>query len=106
MDMIVFVTSVVMAAGWFQVAPGLELQELDAPVKSLVGDSKIRMARIDVDRCEVALKSGPAVTAPKWAEQGFHVVINAGMFHADGTPVGYAQSEGRLLNGQWRNNKT
>ncbi|MCP3140241.1 phosphodiester glycosidase family protein [Pyxidicoccus xibeiensis] len=93
------------ASPWEPLAPGLELAEFDAHLKSPVGDSRVTVVRVDVSLRPVRLLSAaveghaPAPTAEQWAAlHGLLAVTNAGMFHPGGGPVGQARSEGRELN--------
>lgn len=94
---------------WLRLAPGVELAELTAPLKSSVGDSRFTVLRVDVAERPVRLFSAaaeglsPPPTAEGWAKlKGLVAVTNAGMFHPDGSPVGMARAEGRELNARRR----
>lgn len=90
---------------WETLAPGVELAEFDAHLKSSVGDSRVTVVRVDVAVRPVRLLSAaleghaPEPTAEQWASlHGLLAVTNAGMFHPGGGPVGQARTEGRELN--------
>ncbi|MFP2930262.1 phosphodiester glycosidase family protein [Pyxidicoccus sp. 3LG] len=94
-----------LASPWEVLAPGLELAEFDAHLKSSVGDSRVTVVRVDVAQRPVRLFSAaveghaPEPTAEQWAAfHGLLAVTNAGMFHPGGGPVGQARAEGRELN--------
>jgi hypothetical protein len=92
------------ASPWETLAPGVELAEFDAPLKSTVGDSRVTVLRVDVAQSPVRLLSAEregfstAPDAEAWAKlRGLLAVTNAGMFHPDGSPVGHARTEGQVL---------
>lgn len=98
-----------LAAPWETLAPGVELAEFEAHLKSTVGDSRVTVVRVDVTRRPVRLLSAkveghaPEPTAEQWAAlHGLIAVTNAGMFHPDGRPVGLARAEGHELNASRR----
>lgn len=79
-----------LAESWTPLAPGLELLEVTSPVPSTVGDSTVRVVRVDPERWELELamamreEHGP-ISAPQWAERHeLAVVINAAMFEPSG----------------------
>ncbi len=76
--------------GWKKLADGLELGIFDAPQPAEIGDSKIRILRIDPSRYELKLlnasvsKKGRSLSAKQWCRQNRLVAaINASMFQAD-----------------------
>ena len=76
--------------GWQKLADGLELGIFDAPQPTEIGDSKIRILRIDPSRYELKLlnasvsKKGRSLSARQWCRQnGMVAAINASMFQAD-----------------------
>ena len=78
------------AGGWQKLADGLELGIFDSPLPAEIGDSKIRILRIDPGRYELkllnatALTKGRSLTARQWCrENGLVAAINASMFQAD-----------------------
>jgi hypothetical protein len=78
------------AGGWQKLADGLELGIFESPQPSEIGDSKIRILRIDPGRYELKLlnasvsKKGRSLTARQWCRQnGLVAAINASMFQAD-----------------------
>jgi len=78
------------AGGWQKLADGLELGIFDSPLLAEIGDSKIRILRIDPGRYELKLlnasvsKKGRSLTARQWCRQnGLVAAINASMFQAD-----------------------
>ena len=77
-------------AGWQKLADGLELGIFDAPQPAEIGDSKIRILRIEPSRYELKLlnasvsKNGRSLSARQWCRQnGLVAAINASMFQAD-----------------------
>jgi hypothetical protein len=86
---------------WRRLAPGLEHGQ--AVLAADVGDRQLHIVRVDPAHYRFVLASAAATsggrrTARQWAaERGFSAVINAGMFHPDGMPVGYAKAEGRVI---------
>ncbi|MFP2910951.1 phosphodiester glycosidase family protein [Pyxidicoccus sp. 3LFB2] len=98
-----------LAAPWETLAPGVELAEFDAHLKSSLGDSRVTVVRVDVALRPVRLLSAAVEghslepTAERWAAlHGLIAVTNAGMFHPGGGPVGQARTEGRELNASRR----
>jgi uncharacterized protein YigE (DUF2233 family) len=93
------------AAGpWESLAPGVELAEFEASLKSQLGDSRVTVLRVDVARRPVRLLSASREglssepTAEEWARlRNLLAVSNAGMFHPDGRPVGMARFDGHTL---------
>jgi len=78
------------AGGWQKLADGLELGIFDSPLLAEIGDSKIRILRIDPERYELKLLNasvstkGRSLTARQWCRQnGLVAAINASMFQAD-----------------------
>ena len=76
--------------GWQKLADGLELGIFDAPQPTEIGDSKIRILRIDPSRYELKLlnasvsKKGRSLSAKQWCRQnGLVAAVNASMFQAD-----------------------
>lgn len=75
---------------WQELAPGLQLGIFDAPVPSEIGDSKIRVLRIDPRHYQLRLLSASAfedgrpLTAKQWSQQnGLVAAINASMYQTD-----------------------
>jgi hypothetical protein len=78
------------APRWQQLEPGLELGVLPAPRESAVGDSIVRVLRIDPERFELRLLNASALedrrprTARDWSRSHDLVAaINASMYQAD-----------------------
>lgn len=97
-------TSAAPSSPWETLAPGVELAEFDASLKSSVGDSRVTVLRVDVARRPVRLLSAtreglpPQPTAEEWAKlRNLLAVSNAGMFQPDGSPVGMARFDGQVL---------
>jgi len=76
--------------GWQKLAPGLDLGIFRAPLPSEIGDSKIRVLRIDPQRYKFrllsasAFENGRALSAKQWTQQnGLVAAINASMYQED-----------------------
>ncbi|MEJ2283560.1 MAG: phosphodiester glycosidase family protein [Desulfobacterales bacterium] len=75
---------------WLKLADGLELGIFDSLQPSEIGDSKIRILRIDPERYELKLlnasvsKKGRPLSAKQWCRRnGLVAAINASMFQED-----------------------
>jgi hypothetical protein len=78
------------AGGWQKLAVGLEIGIFDSPQPAEIGDSKIRILRIDPGRYELKLlnasvsKKGRSLSVRQWCRQnGLVAAVNASMFQAD-----------------------
>lgn len=78
------------SGGWQNLADGLELGIFDSPQPAEIGDSKIRILRIDPGRYDLKLltasvsNKGRSLSAKQWCRQnGLVAAINASMFQAD-----------------------
>lgn len=78
------------AGAWQSLEPGLELGVFPAPIQSPVGDSLIRVLRIDPQRFELRLLTASApgqgrpLTAKEWCRRnGLAAAINASMYQGD-----------------------
>ncbi|MBE9545704.1 MAG: phosphodiester glycosidase family protein [Proteobacteria bacterium] len=78
------------AGGWQKLADGLELGTFDSPQPAEIGDSKIRILRIDPGRYELKLlnasasKKGRSLSVRQWCRQnGLVAAVNASMFQED-----------------------
>jgi len=78
------------AGSWRELEPGLELGFFVSPQKSPIGDSTVRVLRIDPERFEFRLLNasapgqGEALTARRWCERNHLVAaINASMYQID-----------------------
>jgi Phosphodiester glycosidase len=76
--------------GWLKLAEGLELGIFSSHLPSEIGDSKIRVLRIDPQRYKLRLlnasadENGRPMSAKEWSRQnGLVAVINASMYQAD-----------------------
>ncbi|MFQ5600151.1 MAG: phosphodiester glycosidase family protein [Candidatus Krumholzibacteriia bacterium] len=93
-------------AGWRILEPGLELGVFPAPVPSSVGDSRIRVLRIDPGRFDLRLMNasapgqGKPCTAREWCRRNDLVAaINASMYHPDfRTSVSLMRTRGHVNN--------
>jgi hypothetical protein len=96
-------------AAWRTEAPGLEVGELTAPVRSSIGDSKVVVVRLDPARYEPKLLSAKLLgldrnpTAKEWVERyGLVAAINASMYREDHkTSVAYMRDGDQVVNGRW-----
>jgi hypothetical protein len=77
-------------SGWQELAQGLELGIFSAPLPSQIGDSKIRVLRIDPLRYQLrllsasAFENGRPLSAKQWSRQnGLVAAINASMYQED-----------------------
>ncbi len=75
---------------WQKLAQGLELGIFSAPLPSEIGDSKVRVLRIDPQRYQLrllsasAFKNGRPLSAKQWSRQhGLVAAINASMYQED-----------------------
>ncbi len=97
-------STLLQAADWNQLEPGIELTWLVAHNPSQAGDSRIAVVRIDPATWELCLvarsQTGDTTdkTAREWAaSQGLVAAINAGMFASDDkTHVGYMEARGHV----------
>jgi hypothetical protein len=76
--------------GWTKLATGLELGVFRSPRPSEIGDSMIRVLRIDTTRFKLRLlnasasKNGTSLSTKDWCRQnGLAAAINASMFQVD-----------------------
>ena len=93
-------------SGWQKLADGLELGIFDSPQPAEIGDSKIRILRIDPARYELKLlnasvsKKGRSLSVKQWCRQnGLVAAINASMFQEDyKTSVSYMRTRTHVNN--------
>lgn len=86
---------------WATLRPGLDhtRTRLDATI----GDRWLHVLRISPQRFRFTLLTGEATgksprSAARWArEHDLIAATNAGMFHPNGLPVGFAKAEGRVI---------
>ena len=98
------------AGGWQKLADGLELGIFDSPQPAEIGDSKIRILRIDPGRYELKLlnasvsKNGRPLSAKQWCRQnGLVAAINASMYQKDDkTSVSYMRTRTHVNNPRLR----
>ncbi|MFA6916960.1 MAG: phosphodiester glycosidase family protein [Parachlamydiales bacterium] len=89
---------------WMTLDDGLYYAEYDSPVKSITGDSKINILKINPATYKLNLfteKENGWVrrTAPQWAGYKNQVaIINAGMFMGDRRSCGYMKNFGEINN--------
>ena len=96
------------AESWTELEPGLELAELEAPLKSPLGDSIIRILRIDPERFDLELLNASATadgrpkTAKAWSrEHGLVAAINTSMYQQDHrTSVSLMRTRDHVNNGR------
>lgn len=98
---------------WEQIDEGLHLTEYLSPKKSIMGDSKITILKIDPSVYDFNLfsakeKGETVKTAKKWAIQKEQIaVINAGMYQGDfATNLGYMKDFGFVNNGRINKDNT
>jgi uncharacterized protein YigE (DUF2233 family) len=98
---------------WQKIAKGLDVAVFDSPRKSVLGDSKITVVRIDPSQYEFrllcALEHGKrSRTAKEWCQEfGLVCAMNASMYGKDGlTPVGYVKHRDRFINPRLTKDKT
>jgi hypothetical protein len=95
---------VLVPGEWRTIRPGLEVVEFEAAEPSDIGDSRIRVVRVDPAHHELALASarlgdGTTHTARGWSQrEGFLAAINPGMFHPDGRSTGFMQVGAGVVN--------
>lgn len=75
---------------WERLEPGLEFGVAQSPIRSEVGDSRIRILRIDPTRFELRLLNssaspeGSPLTAREWSQHyGLLAAINASLYQSD-----------------------
>jgi exopolysaccharide biosynthesis protein len=86
----------VLSAGtrWVQIAPGLEMRTLHAPV----GEGAIAVTAIRTTPERVQIAVGAATDAAGWRQRtGARVAINGGFFDAGGRSLGLRVSNGRRV---------
>jgi hypothetical protein len=93
------------------IGKGIELCETDAPLKSVVNDSKLTILRIEPSLFEFELKAyteiGQKRTVKEWADTfDFDIVLNAGMYElSDGkTSRGFLKNFNHYNNPTFREN--
>jgi len=95
-----------------EIDDGLYITEYQSPQKSLFGDSKITMLKIDPSKYNFNLFSAKENgesnrTAKQWGEQkNLIAVINAGMFLSDYTNVGFMKDYDFSNNNRMNNDNT
>lgn len=92
---------------WQRLDKGLDFADFQASKKSILGDSKISVLRIDLEHYALqlltALEYNGSRTAPGWAEDfGLVAVINAGMFEPDRTSTGYMKNFVHINNSEFK----
>ena len=92
--------------GWQPLDKGIELGTFRSPLPSDVGDSLIRVLRIDPKHYRLqllntsAIPSGTPITPKQWSQQkGLTAVINASMYQTDyKTSVSLMRKKGHINN--------
>ncbi|MFM7021356.1 MAG: phosphodiester glycosidase family protein [Flavobacteriales bacterium] len=95
---------------WKNLQDGLDYCETDAPIKSIVNDSRLSILKINPEKFEFHMlsyseHSDSSRTAPQWANDfGMNVVINAGMYELGKTlpNKGYMQNYDHFNNPMMR----
>lgn len=98
------------ADGWHKLADGLELGIFHSPQPAEIGDSKIRILRINPEHYELKLlnasvsKKGRPLSAKQWCRQnGLVAAINASMYQEDfRTSVSYMRTRTHVNNPRLR----
>lgn len=93
---------------WKELAPGIAFCETDAPVKSIVNDSKLTLLKLDPKYFDFEMLIATSLdrkarTAPQWAEEyKLDIVLNAGMYELSKklTSRGYLQHKNHKNNAQ------
>lgn len=86
---------------WTTLRPGLD--HARARLDATIGDRWLHILRISPARFRFTLLTGEAAgksprSAARWArEHDLVAATNAGMFHPNGLPVGFAKSQGRVI---------
>jgi uncharacterized protein YigE (DUF2233 family) len=98
-----------VAAGgdWRMLEPGLEFAELELPVPSAIGDSRLTVLRIDTASFELKLLNatapgqGQPLSAREWCKrEGLIAAINASMYQTDfKTSIGLMRTASHVNNG-------
>jgi hypothetical protein len=76
---------------WKNAAKGVDVMVVNAPIKSILGDSKLTIIRLKKDSVQAYLKMAVALdsiskTVDSWADTfGFQLVVNAGMYDLSNT---------------------
>jgi hypothetical protein len=99
-------TSWIAEMPWVTLMDGLQLAELETPEKSVVGDSKISILKLDALKFDfeflTASEHGQqARTAPEWAQEfDKNIIVNAGMYKYNKTQSnkGYMKNYKHLNN--------
>jgi hypothetical protein len=71
---------------WKNLMDGLQLAEMETPEKSVVGDSKISILKVDAQKFDFEFLTASehknqARTAPEWAQEfDQNIIVNAGMY--------------------------
>ncbi len=100
------VDSNLVSITWTNLAKGIDYCETDAPIKSIVNDSKLSILKIQPQQVEFLLLSASEFdnkprTASGWADSfDLNIVINAGMYNLSKTLL----SKGYLQNYTHKNN--
>jgi hypothetical protein len=92
--------------GWQQLDQGIELGTFLSPLKAEVGDSLIRVLRVDPKYYRLrllnasAIRNGAPITPKQWCRQnGLTAVINASMYQTDyKTSVSLMRQKGHINN--------
>jgi len=106
-DSIVEVRDTTVIISWNQLADGIDFCETNAPLKSIINDSKLTILRIDPSKVDFELfcatnMDKQARTVNEWADSfQLNIVFNAGMYDLAHKLVsrGYLKSKGHVNNG-------
>jgi len=95
-------------SNWIKLAKGVEFIEMSAPQKSILGDSKLSILRLEPEQLQFFMYNATQfnktrMTAPEWADSfDLNIVMNAGMYDLANGLI----HRGYLKNGEHFNNKT
>lgn len=93
---------------WTKLAEGVEYIEMSAPKKSILGDSKLSILRLEPEHLQFFMYNATQfnkvrLSAPEWADSfDLNIVMNAGMYDLANGLI----HRGYLKNGDHFNNKT
>lgn len=95
------------ASAWRELEKGLSVARFPTKKKSLHGDSKVTIVKVDLEhyalKLYTAAEYGNFRTADQWAEEfGLQAVINTGMFEPDYSSTGYMKNLGKVSNPRFK----
>jgi hypothetical protein len=98
-------------SNWERIENGVFILEMDAPIKSIIGDSKLTIIRLNKDSIQTFLKMATALdsmpkTVKEWADAfDFQLTINAGMYDLTNPLIskGFMKSDSSVNNNKVNN---